>query len=143
MSKLGKTIFFVTVITSLALVVFPVAAQITKVDGGDCGALGITCTGSEDTDSLNNTIVTIVNVVLGLIGLLAAGYLVLGGIRYITSEGDDGKTEQAKNTILYAVIGNIVIGLSAAIVNFIISDVVGSEGGSGGGGNGGVIRVPN
>jgi len=137
MSKIGKSIFFVTVITSLALVVFPVAAQITKVDGGDCGALGISCTGSEDTESLNNTIVNIVNVLLGLIGIVAAGYLVLGGVKYITSEGDESLVKKAKNTIIYAVIGIIVIGLSAAIVNFIISDVVGAEGGQGGGGNGG------
>lgn len=144
MSKLGKTIFFVTVVTSLALVVFPVAAQITKVDGGDCGALGISCTGSEDTDSLNNTIVTIVNVLLGLIGLVAAGYLVLGGVRYIMSEGESDQTEKAKNTIIYAVIGIIVIGLSAAIVNFIISDVVGGGNSSGSGGNApGTIRIPN
>lgn len=145
MSKLGKSIFFVTVITSLALVVFPVAAQITQVGGEDCTALGISCTGSEDTNSFMNTIVTIGNVFLTLVGVIAAVYLVLGGVRYIMSEGDSSQTEQAKKTIIYALIGLLVIGLSAAIVNFIISDVVGgSSGGSGGsGGDGGTIWVPN
>lgn len=126
MSKLGKSIFFVTVITSLALIVFPVAAQITQVGGGDCGQLGIQCTGSEDTQSLIDTIMTIVNALLVLMGVVAAIYLVLGGIRYITSDGDGGQAEQAKATILSAIIGLIVIGLSAAIVNFIINTVVSS-----------------
>ena len=142
MSKLGKSIFFVTVITSLALVVFPVAAQITQVGGEDCSALGISCTGSEDTDSLLNTIVTIVNVLLGLVGIVAAIYLVLGGVRYVMSEGEENQTEKAKKTIIYALIGLIVIGLSAVLVNFIITDVIGGSD-SGSGGNPGVIRVPN
>ena len=39
------------------------------------------------------------------------------------SQGEEGETEKAKNTILYAIIGLIVIALSAAIVNFIIGTV--------------------
>lgn len=132
MSKIGKTIFFVTVITSLALVVFPVAAQITQVGGGDCSALGIKCQGNENTTSLIQIIGNIVNVLLGLIGIVAACYLVLGGVRYILSEGESDQTQQAKNTILYAVIGIIVIGLSAAIVNFAIRTVMNSSSGAGG-----------
>jgi cytochrome bd-type quinol oxidase subunit 2 len=143
MSKIGKSIFFVTVITSLALVVFPVAAQITQVGGDDCSALGISCSGSEDTDSLLFTIVNIVNVLLGLVGIVAAVYLVLGGVRYIMSEGESNETEKAKATIIYALIGLLVIGISAALVNFIISDVIGSDSGGNAGGNPGVIRVPN
>ena len=142
MSKLGKSIFFVTVITSLALVVFPVAAQITQVGGEDCSALGISCTGSEDTNSFINTIVTIGNVFLTLVGVIAAIYLVLGGVRYIMSEGDEKEAEQAKRTILYAIIGIIIIGISAALVNFVISDVIGGSNGNSGG-NSGTIRVPN
>ncbi len=125
MSKLGKSLFFVTVITSLALIVFPVAAQITKVDSGACSDLGISCTGSEDTTSFVTTIVNIVNVLLILVGIIASIYLVLGGLRYITSEGENDQTKKAKNTIVYAIIGLIVIGLSAMIVNFVVDDVVG------------------
>jgi uncharacterized membrane protein YidH (DUF202 family) len=132
MSQLAKTITFVTIVTSLALIVFPVAAQITNVSGGDCGELGIRCTGTEDTKSLLDSIQTIVNAFLVLVGIVAAIYLVLGGVRYIRSQGDDGQLEEAKNTILYAVIGIIIVGLSAAIVNFAIGVVQGNNGGAGG-----------
>lgn len=141
MSKLGKTIMFVTAVTSLALVVFPVAAQITQVSGGDCSGLGIKCTGNEDTNSLLDTIQTIVNAALVLVGIVAAIYLVLGGLRYVRSEGDEGEAEKAKNTIVAAVIGIVLIGLSAAIVNFVIYTVSGN-GNSGGGGSSQFQQVP-
>ncbi len=69
------------------------------------------------------SVLNIVNGLLVVAGIAASIYLVMGGIRYITSQGEEGQTEQAKNTILYALIGLIVIGLSAAIVNFIIGTI--------------------
>lgn len=139
MSKLGKTIMFVTAITSLALVVFPVAAQITQLDSNDCSQFGIKCQGNEDTKSLLDVIQYIVNAFLVLVGIVAAIYLVLGGLRYIRSEGEEGEAEKAKNTILSAVIGIIIIGLSALIVNFAI-DIVSNNGGAGG--NAGTPQFP-
>ncbi len=131
MSQLGKSLVFATVVTSLTLVVFPVAAQITGVSGGDCSALGISCDGNETPTTLLDTIQTIVNALLVLVGIVAAIYLVIGGVRYITSEGDENQAAQAKHTILFAVIGLIVIGLSAMIVNFVIEDVLGNTNGGG------------
>ncbi len=69
------------------------------------------------------SVLNIVNGLLVVAGIVASIYLVMGGIRYITSQGESDQTEQAKNTILYAMIGLIVIGLSAALVNFIIGTV--------------------
>ncbi|HLC49042.1 MAG TPA: hypothetical protein VJI96_01510 [Candidatus Andersenbacteria bacterium] len=68
-------------------------------------------------------VLNIVNGLLVVASIAAAIYLVLGGIRYITSQGEEDQTEQAKSTILYALIGLIVIGLSAALVNFIVGTV--------------------
>lgn len=129
MSKISKTITFVTVVISLTLIVFPVAAQITQLDSNDCGQFGIKCQGGENTSSLLDTIQYIINALLVLVGVVAAIYLVLGGVRYIRSEGDEGEAEKAKNTILSAVIGIAIIGLSAMIVNFVINIVSGSQGG--------------
>jgi len=72
---------------------------------------------------LIDAITAIVNIFLILAALTAAVFLVLGGVRYITSRGDEDEAAAAKNTILYAVIGLIVIGLSAAVVNFTIRAV--------------------
>lgn len=64
---------------------------------------------------------TIVKWLLSLVGTIAVISLLYGGFLYITSQGVDNKVEQAKNIILYSVIGLIIIGLSAIIVNVVIS----------------------
>jgi Type IV secretion system pilin len=58
---------------------------------------------------------------LSLIGTIAVISLLYGGFLYITSQGEDNKVEQAKHLILYSVIGLIIIGISAIIVNVVIS----------------------
>lgn len=63
----------------------------------------------------------ITNTILYIVGILAVIMLIIGGIRYIVSGGDSKKVTDAKNTILYAIIGLIVCFLAFAIVNFVIS----------------------
>jgi hypothetical protein len=70
--------------------------------------------------SLIDAIGAIANFFLVLIAVIALIILVLAGVRYITAQGEDDQVEQAKHTILYAGVGLIVIGLSAAIVNFVL-----------------------
>ncbi len=129
MSKFTKAATFVITVTSLALFVFPVSAQIGKIQSGDCSQLGIKCTGGENSTSFVQAVTTIINGLLVVVGIAAAIYLVLGGVRYVMSQGDSGEAEKAKLTILYAVIGLIIIGLSAVIVNFVIYTVGGTAGG--------------
>jgi len=73
--------------------------------------------------NLPTAITNIVNVLLILAALVAGIYLIVGGVKYITAGGDEGQMDKAKNQILYAVIGLIVIGLAAAIVNFIVGAI--------------------
>ncbi len=63
---------------------------------------------------------TISNILLFLIGAVSVIMLIIGGLRYVLSQGDQNAVTSAKNTILYAVIGIIVALLAFAIVNFVI-----------------------
>lgn len=63
----------------------------------------------------------ITNTILYIVGIVAVIMLIIGGIRYIVSGGDSKKVTDAKNTILYAIIGLIVCFLAFAIVNFVIA----------------------
>lgn len=54
-------------------------------------------------------------------GPLAVLMIAIGGLRYVTSRGDQNAMEEAKKTIMWAVIGLIVIILSFAIVTNVIS----------------------
>lgn len=75
-----------------------------------------------DTD-LSAFIQRIVNILLFVIGAAAVLMIVIGGIRYVTSNGDSASTKSAKDTILYAVIGLVVAVMAYAIVNFVMSNL--------------------
>ena len=67
----------------------------------------------------------ITNTALYAVGIISVVMLIYGGIRYIISGGDQKKVTDAKNTILYAIIGLIIAILSYAIVNFILNAIGG------------------
>ncbi len=64
---------------------------------------------------------TITQWLLSLVGTIAVISLLYGGFLYITSQGEEGPVEKAKHIILYSVIGIIIIGVSAIIVNVAIN----------------------
>ena len=76
-------------------------------------------TGKNSTD-LEGQIGTIINAVIGFIGIVAVVVIIIGGVNYTTSQGDPAKTKKAKDTILYGVIGLVVSLLAFAIVNFVL-----------------------
>jgi len=63
----------------------------------------------------------ITDILLFLVGAVAVIMLIVGGIRYIVSGGDQSQVTAAKNTILYAIIGIIVALLAYALVQFVLS----------------------
>lgn len=80
----------------------------------DAGGTG---TGNQD---LGNTIKWIVNLILYIVGVAAVIMIIIGGLRYVLSSGDQSSVKAAKDTILYAVIGLVVAILAYAIVNFVL-----------------------
>lgn len=72
----------------------------------------------------NSIFVTITNIMLFIIGAIAVIMLIIGGIRYVVSAGDQNAVTSAKNTILYAIIGIVVAFLAYAAVNFVSSQLI-------------------
>ena len=70
----------------------------------------------------------ITNTVLYAVGIISVIMLIYGGLRYVISGGDSKKVTDAKNTIMYAIIGLIISILAYAIVNFVINAVGGESG---------------
>ena len=62
----------------------------------------------------------IVNVLLFVLGAISTVMIIVGGVLYTTSAGDSSRITQAKNTILYSIVGLVVAFLAYAIVNFVI-----------------------
>ena len=72
----------------------------------------------------NNIVKTVINILTAVVGILAVIMIIVAGFRYVTSGGSDEAVKGAKNTILYAVIGLVVVALAQIIVHFVINKTV-------------------
>lgn len=84
------------------------------------------------SNDLMKTINTIIDVVLGILGILAVAYIIYGGFMFTTAAGDPAKTKKARETIMYGVIGLVVALLAFAIVNFVLTSVFSGSAANGG-----------
>ena len=69
----------------------------------------------------------VVNLLLWAIGIVSVIMIIIGGIRYATSNGDSTQVTAAKNTIRYAVIGLVIAIFAYAIVNFVLFQTAGID----------------
>lgn len=90
------------------------------------GAADIQTVGDGNGD-LVSVITTILNVIVGLLGIICVVVIIFGGVQYMTSTGDAGKVKKGKDTILYGIVGLVICALAAVIVNFVIANVIGAN----------------
>jgi hypothetical protein len=88
-------------------------------NSGACGSGQI----EASTLQLNNFVTSIISLLSWAIGVVAVFMIIVGGFKYITSGGDSAGVTAAKNTILYAIIGLVIVALSQLIVRFILSRI--------------------
>ena len=88
---------------------------IQQIDGG----------GACDQDAAKNKFSEIVKSIIGILSLLVGAVsvimVILGGFKYVTSNGDANSTKSAKDTIMYALIGLALVGFAQTIVRFVWS----------------------
>lgn len=84
--------------------------------------IGTTCAngGSGAAVAINHLIHLIINILSLIVGVVAVVMIMIGGFRYITSGGSDTGVTGAKNTILYAIIGLIIVAMAQLIVRFVL-----------------------
>ena len=79
--------------------------------------------GGDKDNNLSGSITTIINSIVVSLGIVAVIIIIIGGITYMTSQGDASKVKKGKDTILYGVIGLIIVVLPFAITNFVIGAI--------------------
>lgn len=81
--------------------------------------------GIEDPNNtgLVDTSINIINALLVIVAIVAIVFLIVGGLRYITAQGDEDAVAQAKNTVIYVIIGIIIILLAVVIINFFTAQI--------------------
>lgn len=116
----------------MGLLVAPAYAQQNDIIGGLCtGAelefsenpTGRCETGDDATQKINDLIRSVINLLSAIVGVIAVIMIIVGGLRYITSGGNDTSVTSAKNTILYAIIGLIIVALAQILVRFTLSKI--------------------
>lgn len=85
--------------------------------GGDCGST------AQAEDSVNNIIKTVINVFSLVVGVISVIFIIVGGFKYITSGGDSNSVTSARNTIMYAIVGLVIVALAQIIVQFVLNRV--------------------
>lgn len=89
-----------TILSYLALVDAPTGIVKQNVDSG--------------------TLTNVFNVVLALAGAVAVAFIVWSGVKFIISQGEPAKTKAAREGILYALIGLVIVMFAFTILNFVI-----------------------
>jgi len=121
-----KIIIVLALVLGFVAVLHPHAAS-ALFDGSTseaCQGVGLGKTGCSDgTSSLTKLISTIINLISLAVGLASVIMIMVGGFKYVTSGGDSGKLTSAKNTIIYAIIGLVVVALGQFIVKFVLHAV--------------------
>lgn len=134
--------FLLTTLAMSGLIFLPalipsVAHAATNSSGQLCtGAnLQITNGGSSSSscassagNNINNIIKWILDIFSVIVGIAAVVMIVVGGLKYTISGGDSTRVSGAKDTILFAIVGLVVVALAQVVVHFVLTNVSGHLG---------------
>jgi len=120
-----------TVLAALAMVLSPALMVVEPVSAA-CGTQsdaktqvlnGVGETSHDCSDSgVKNAIKTVSDILSYVVGVAAVFAILSGGFKYITSGGEASKVGNAKHTIMYALVGIVIVVLAQLIVRVVISD---------------------
>lgn len=97
----------------------PAFAATTKQEVCEAIGSGSNCT-DNNGGNLSKIITTIVNILSLLVGVTAVIMIVWSGFKYITSGGDSGKVTSAKNALVYALVGLVIVALAQFMVRVVL-----------------------
>ena len=78
----------------------------------------------------NGIFTKIISTLLFLVGVMSVIMLIVGGMRYVISSGNAHSVNDAKNTILYAIVGIVASLIAYAVINFVLSSLLASDSGN-------------
>jgi hypothetical protein len=121
-----RVIVFALIVAGVAAMSVPVlATDLSPVCGDNSVDIELRrAAGCQDTEGVESIVGNIINAIIYIIAIVAVVMIVFAGQRYSVSQGDPGKVKQAKDMILYSVIGLVVAILAYALVNFILAGVL-------------------
>lgn len=128
MKKIKQIIATVFLMASLSTLILggSVFAQQSNIDQQTCDGInlatgkpaGTPCQDNNGAD-FSGIIRNVINILSILVGAVSVIMLIVGGFRYVISNGDSNATKGAKDTIMYALIGLVIVLFAQVIVRFV------------------------
>lgn len=81
------------------------------------------CRSGAARSQVEGIVTFIVNLLTFVVGIAAVIMIIINGLKFITSSGDSNAISAAKNGIIYAIVGLIVVALAQIIVRYVVSKV--------------------
>jgi hypothetical protein len=91
-----------------------VACEALSTTGGSC---------DEGNTGVKRVLEVALNILSIVVGIISVFMIIIAGLKYITSNGDSNAIGSAKNTIIYAVVGLVVVAFAQTIVQFVLVKV--------------------
>lgn len=109
---------------SAALV--PPAGSSGSAKDNVCIGIGLTTSNGkcgDNGDQVRSAIAAAINILSLAVGIAAVVMIIVAGFKFITAGGEASKIASAKGSIIYAIIGIVVVALAQFIVRFVLTQV--------------------
>ena len=107
---------------SPALVLADCANPASAKEAIQCGSDSGSGNANKTPASLDTTVTHILNILSTVVGVAAVIMIIISGLRYIMSGGDAEKVKTAKKTLLYAIVGLVIVALTQTIVHLVLTE---------------------
>ncbi len=135
-SKLKKIILTASALSLLATPMLApalVSAQTVSqgIQSNICGGTNASasdnsgCNTAQANSQVSTIMTNVINFFSLLVGIVAVIMIIIGGFQYVMSNGDSGKISTAKNTIIFALVGLIIVAMAQFIVHFVLGKIAG------------------
>ncbi len=134
--KISALLLIIAVATTVVTVLHPGISSAANPFNDACsaGGTGVSTSNATVCNAKNNSttnplvgkggvLTNVANILATVGGIMVVIMIIIGGFKYITSNGDSSQAASAKNTIIYGLIGVVVIALARGIVSFIVTRI--------------------
>jgi len=114
----------------MSLMLLPASASAQTIQEGlggakaNIGASGIGKNVDVSDADLTTLIGRMINIFLGVLGIIFVLLVIYAGWLRIASQGDAGKVEKSNKLLVQAVIGIVIIVAAYAIANFVLQGII-------------------
>ena len=102
------------------------ADALANVDEARAGLQATGSSGGSGEADVKGIVEDVIDILSFIVGAASVIMIIIGGLKYVTSSGESSNIQSAKNTIIYAIVGLVIVLFAQTIVKFVIDRVAGS-----------------